>query len=487
MNMKHLRRIGLVLIFVLAFSTALSAQDPSVLLEKAIYTEETLGNLNEAIGIYQQVAANTETGRDTAALALYRLGMCYQKSGRTSDAQAAFAKLSKLYPERQDLISKIPGTSAAPMEFRQAPWVDGEVLSLAIKVRGGGQTGMRFYSMESTQESGKTLWKLKSVEGNISANQYITLLMNNQTYAPISSIQKIPTYGEFQALYAPQQVEFVTTRSGSVNKKQVSLNRAAYDDVQLGYLLRCLPLQEGFQIPIAIANTEKASVWDAKIAVVAREKVTVDAGTFDCFKTTITLANQEQTAWRTYWISADSHFYIVKEQQSGVTYELVSINVVKKNQPVRYEDSKSGISLEAPCGWFIGNTTNQQGLERVITFIGPEAESDGYLIFVDLKQDGSPATPLEVDVSKHIASEQRSYQEYTVRPESRGPTTVSGFTAIRFIADFKALMTQQDSVRYMLFFTSPAREFRLRFETGKDNFDRLRPTFDSIISSLRVQ
>jgi hypothetical protein len=73
--MKHLRRIGLVLIFVLTFNLAFSAQDPSVLLEKAIYAEETLGNLNEAIGIYQQITAAAESNRATAAQALYRLGM----------------------------------------------------------------------------------------------------------------------------------------------------------------------------------------------------------------------------------------------------------------------------------------------------------------------------------------------------------------------------------------------------------------------------
>ena len=58
--MKHLRRIGLVLIFVLLSSSAFAAQDPAELMEKAIYAEETLGNLSEAIGIYQQVAADAK-------------------------------------------------------------------------------------------------------------------------------------------------------------------------------------------------------------------------------------------------------------------------------------------------------------------------------------------------------------------------------------------------------------------------------------------
>lgn len=125
--MSSIKRIGLALIFALCAALAFAAQDPSVLLEKAIYTEETLGNLNEAIGLYQQVVANTDAARATAAQALFRLGMCYQKSGHKEDAQAAFAKLSKLYPEQRGLIAQIPSRTTAP-PFVPAPLFDGEVL-----------------------------------------------------------------------------------------------------------------------------------------------------------------------------------------------------------------------------------------------------------------------------------------------------------------------------------------------------------------------
>ena len=103
MIMRKLNRIGLVLILALAFGATLTAQDPSVLLEKAIYAEETMGDLNEAIAIYQQIVANTDANRATGALALFRLGMCYQKSGNSDESQAAFSKLARLYPEQRDL------------------------------------------------------------------------------------------------------------------------------------------------------------------------------------------------------------------------------------------------------------------------------------------------------------------------------------------------------------------------------------------------
>ena len=123
--MKRLRRIGLVLLFALGIRSGLSAQDPSILLEKGIYAEETLGNLNDAIGIYQQVVLADTSSRATSALALFRLGMCYQKSGRADQAKTAFSKLLKEYPEQQDLILNIPSISAGSLTLRPAPWTDG--------------------------------------------------------------------------------------------------------------------------------------------------------------------------------------------------------------------------------------------------------------------------------------------------------------------------------------------------------------------------
>jgi hypothetical protein len=482
MSMKHLKWIGLVLLFALGISSALFAQDPSVLLEKAIYTEETLGNLEDAIGIYQQVTAATDADREISSLALFRLGMCYQKSGRTNEAQAAFAKLSRLYPERRDLISKIPDTSSSQLALRPAPWVDGELLKLAIKVRSGQQAGTQFYRVESTQESGKMLWKLLSVQGALSLSQFTTVLMDAPTFAPISSKTFNYAGEEYQALYGPQQVAYITTRSGSSNKRQLSLDQPTFDNEQLAYLLRCLPLREKFQITIPISNSSSASVLDGKIAVMAREEVTVPAGTFDCYKTNVTQGTQEQT----YWISADANSYIVKEARSGtLILELSSVEIAEKGRSVPYQDRQHGISLEAPAGWFVSGLTMRT--EHLIHLIGPEGEADCMLLFVDPPQGESAQSSLDENVDKIIASGQRLYSDYVVRPESRGYTTVSGLQAVRFIADYKAFGPAQKKAEYVFDFVSASREFEFRFRTSPENFDRSRPAFDSIISSVRVQ
>jgi tetratricopeptide (TPR) repeat protein len=110
--MKNLNRTALVLLLFASITySAYSAQDPSLLLEEGIYTEETLGQLADAIKIYQQVLAAPKAMRATSAMALLRIGMCYQKSGRNMEARAVFTKFEKTYPELKDVISRIPGAS----------------------------------------------------------------------------------------------------------------------------------------------------------------------------------------------------------------------------------------------------------------------------------------------------------------------------------------------------------------------------------------
>jgi hypothetical protein len=311
--MKRLKWIGLVLPLVLGISSFLCAQDPSILLEKAIYAEETLGNLNDAIGLYQQVVAAADASRTTSALAQFRLGMCYLKSGSTEQAQAAFAKLLRLYPEQQDLIALIPPPSSGQLELKPAPWVDGEILLLSIKLKSGGQVGDLTYKFESTMESGRMAWKVRSIQSR--GIQHTSVLADAASFLPISSLVVDTTGRQYQARYGSQQIEYVMTMDGASQKKTFQLIRTTYDDQQLIQILRCLPLQEGFQItfPIFSSNSNDAMV-DAKIAVVAKERITVPAGTFDCYKIIVTRGNRSPSS--TYWISADNHSYIVKVNEN---------------------------------------------------------------------------------------------------------------------------------------------------------------------------
>ena len=98
--LRYKSLIFAVAISVMASGSPAHAQSMSEMLEKGIFTEETVGDLDAAIKIYESIAARAEQNRPFAAQAQYRLGMCYLKKGQKQEAGIAFRKLIELFPKQ---------------------------------------------------------------------------------------------------------------------------------------------------------------------------------------------------------------------------------------------------------------------------------------------------------------------------------------------------------------------------------------------------
>jgi len=96
--------VPVVLVGFLA--SAAVAEEASVLLEKGIYQEETVGNVDAAIDVYKKILEDDQANRAFVAQAQYRLGTCYLKKGEADNAVAAFKKLIDLYPDQENLVAQ---------------------------------------------------------------------------------------------------------------------------------------------------------------------------------------------------------------------------------------------------------------------------------------------------------------------------------------------------------------------------------------------
>ena len=107
----------LLALVLLLLGSGVFAQKPttSELLQKGIYLQETVGDLEGAIKIYKQVVGMTEESRANAAQAEYRLGVCLQKKGQQQEALETFRKLVKEYPEQTAVVAQarefLPGAA----------------------------------------------------------------------------------------------------------------------------------------------------------------------------------------------------------------------------------------------------------------------------------------------------------------------------------------------------------------------------------------
>jgi len=111
MRSKHC----IVVALMAGLGVAMTAQVESVgdRLHKGIYQEETVGDLDAAMKIYQEIVADEKANRPHAAQAKYRLGMCHVKKGEKEEAIATFEELIKEFPGQAKLLEQARGQLAA--------------------------------------------------------------------------------------------------------------------------------------------------------------------------------------------------------------------------------------------------------------------------------------------------------------------------------------------------------------------------------------
>ncbi|MEN6334687.1 MAG: tetratricopeptide repeat protein, partial [Phycisphaerales bacterium] len=98
--------IGVLLLAAVA-APAAYAKTAAELLSEGLYADEVEGNLDKAIGIYQQVIDDTSAPKNLVAQALYRQGNVYLKKKQDTEARAAFTKLVNDYSDQTDIVEKV--------------------------------------------------------------------------------------------------------------------------------------------------------------------------------------------------------------------------------------------------------------------------------------------------------------------------------------------------------------------------------------------
>ena len=104
--MERFRNITIIfLLAVVLPASGAKAKSASVLLQEGLYAEETEGNLNAAIKVYERVLKDFPKSRAQAAEALLRIGLCYEKLGK-QEAQKAYQRLIKEFADQLEPVAQ---------------------------------------------------------------------------------------------------------------------------------------------------------------------------------------------------------------------------------------------------------------------------------------------------------------------------------------------------------------------------------------------
>src|SRR5688572_12912267 len=94
--------VGLViaLIFLSVGAAWAATNDFRALLQKGLFEEEANRDYRAAIEAYEGIASQAEDQRKIMATAVFRLGECYRKLGKTNEAAASYQRLLREFPEQ---------------------------------------------------------------------------------------------------------------------------------------------------------------------------------------------------------------------------------------------------------------------------------------------------------------------------------------------------------------------------------------------------
>ncbi len=471
---------------VLAITSSTYAQAASELLEKGIFTEETVGDLDKAIDIYKQVVEESEANRKLAAQAQLRLAMCYLKKGQDDEATTAFEKLIENYPDQKELVAEARDHMPGRLVIGPVAWEDGEVMRLGISLPTGMKIGTFIWSVNQAQaDAGEDVWRMKTRRYiAINGSQGVSSVdANKEDFRPLTSRFMHTILGETNANYSPKQVEIISIAKGEDTTNAIDLEVPVYDNEQAVYLIRRLPLEVGYKTTLPIMATFGSQRLDIPITVLEKETLTVPAGEFECYKVDLLIKN---VMHQTMWFSADEKKVLVKLNAEGIVGELIAVEMQAAGDVVEYTDSKFGFTLSAPTGWSFYQTDQTNPTESGVHLVDPDATAMN-LLDVDTLESlelNASQTPREM-LESHLKRMAQHRADFKTRDDSWVEHTVGGRPAVSLYADF---VDQGKPV--VVYITAIAGETTLtKFKTltTSDKLDKAKSQIDTVIATYKAK
>lgn len=468
-------------ILALGMSVAIRAQtvstSPSELLEKGIYAQDTKGDIDSAIAIYQQLVAEQDINHSLAAQAQFRLAQCYQKQNRTSDATAAFQKLIQDYPNETDLVTQARAYLPSGLTFGPVPWVDGERLQMNVLLASGAEIGVVEYRADLVpQASGSNIWRVGCRLMAAGVQSVSSVDADVDTFRPLTGHWKHSMLGEITTTYSASQVQ--VQRVGKTQPETIPVQGAVYDNEEVVQAIRRLPLQVGYKttIPVVAALAGGTGI-SIGVEVPVKEMVETPAGKFDCYKVHLNI-NQD------FWFSDDAHRYLVKFEAGGISAELTSVAQRRPGEAVAFHDAETGVSFTAPADWVVWRATNGQPDGQVlIRTLDPGADTyDGGM---RLFATDTLSAAARKSARAWIDEDLQANKKVKVRPDSWKNFTIDGRPAVSYEADYTE--GGKPHVQYLARVLGTKYSELFVITCPPDKFDGLKAQLDTIMASYRTK
>jgi hypothetical protein len=460
-------------------SATAQSSSPSELLEKGIYAEETKGDIDVAMTIYQQLIGEARANLSLAAQAQLRLGQCLLKKNRQTEAVAAFEKLIRDFPGEKELVAKAREYLPGELTLGPIPWVDGERLQMNLTLGGGLDIGALELRADLVDSGGKKAWRVgrRMATGGGGGQMLSTVEVDPATFQPSSSYWKMTILGAASGTFKTGEVEI--RKEGEPDPKTVRSDKVVYDNEQVMHMLRLLPLEVGYKTTIPVLTTLGGGAI-LPIGVEVPKKVTVEApaGTFECFEVVLSVG-------QSFWVSDDEHRYLVKFDAGGALAHLASISQRKAGSPTAFRDDDLGVIMTAPADWVFHVQRNEKK-SPIVHMIDPTADAEHIGLHIK-NTDSLPTAARQAPrafADHDVQSLAKNVQDLKVRPNSWKNYNISGRPGIAFLADY--IESGKPKVILSVYAIGAKNCENFTLACRPEKLDALTKSFDQIIASYRA-
>ena len=354
-------------LYTAAFATPQAfGDDPAAQLEKAIYLEETVGNLDEAIAGYEKVIADGEQSINAGAEAQFRIASCLAKQGKAKEANAAFQSVIDGYGKATEWVTRAKGRLAEANKLLPVPWGDGDEMRMEMKLASGLTAGYQVFRVAKVTQDGRDYWECHGGQGtplNGGSRGYSRVLADYETFAPIESAWDHSLIGSAKAKY--QDNEITIQLKNKEEPIELDLDQQDYDNEQAAQVFRRLPLGVGYESTISVISSLTGTKVPIGLSVPKTKTIKVPAGEFECFQLELAIG-------QTFYVSNDEHRYIVRFEAGGITADLVEVRPASTG-PKKIEHELFEVTL--PGTWYSCESEESDSDKTTVHLFTPNVET----------------------------------------------------------------------------------------------------------------
>lgn len=471
--------LALFTVTLLGIVKPVRADSPSDLLEQGIYSEETKGDLDGALLLYQKVIAQSKEDQALAAQAQYHLGACYYKKQDYTNATAAFEEVVKDYPDQTNMVARAQKylAAAATVTVQPAPWTDGEVMRLDLKLAGGLKIGFAEFTANAGETNGEKTWRLGSRIDAASVEETGRVEVEAGTLKPLHSVWKHSLLGEVDAVYYSDHADLTTKGKDETNKLEFA--GSIIDNEEAIQWQRCLPFADGCKTSQQVLSSLGNHVIPLKLEVSGPEQVQAPAGTYECYKVKMNIG-------QTFWYSSDPKHYLVRFEAGGAVAELTGVTQRTPGEGAAYADSDFGFSLSAPSGWLFDKQAGDKPNKASVRIFDPQGVATSALEVQTMNTLKAEETnSLRDFANARLSEDAKIYKSFQVRADSWQDRTVAGQPALSVVSDY--VDGEAKKVLYGVWNFGPANGACFYASLPAADFGAFQPKLDGVIASFQMK